>query len=42
MLLVVPLLLVRIPYEEEMLIETFGRQYVEYMKRSKNLIPFVY
>jgi protein-S-isoprenylcysteine O-methyltransferase Ste14 len=42
MLVVVFLLLVRIPYEEEMLMEAFGRQYAGYMKRTKKLIPFLY
>ncbi len=35
-------LLVRIVTEEEMLVEEFGEQYIEYRKRTKKLIPFVY
>ena len=42
MLLLVPYLLQRIKYEEKMLIEHFGNEYVEYMKHTKKLIPFVY
>lgn len=42
MLLLIPYLLQRIKYEEKMLIEHFGDQYVEYQKRTRKLIPFVY
>jgi protein-S-isoprenylcysteine O-methyltransferase Ste14 len=42
MLLLIPYLLQRIKYEEKMLIEHFGDQYLEYMKHTKKLIPFVY
>jgi protein-S-isoprenylcysteine O-methyltransferase Ste14 len=42
MLLLIPYLLHRIKLEEKMLIEHFGDQYLEYMKRTKKLIPFVY
>jgi protein-S-isoprenylcysteine O-methyltransferase Ste14 len=42
MLLLIPYLLQRIKYEEKMLIEHFGDHYLEYMKRTKKLIPFVY
>jgi protein-S-isoprenylcysteine O-methyltransferase Ste14 len=42
MLLYVPLILIRIPYEEKMLKEAFGQQYIDYMKRTKKLIPLLY
>jgi protein-S-isoprenylcysteine O-methyltransferase Ste14 len=42
MLLLIPYLLQRIKYEEKMLIEHFGDQYLEYMKHTRKLIPFVY
>jgi protein-S-isoprenylcysteine O-methyltransferase Ste14 len=38
----VPYLSHRIKLEERMLIEHFGAEYTEYMKRSKRLIPFIY
>jgi protein-S-isoprenylcysteine O-methyltransferase Ste14 len=38
----VPLILYRIGIEEKMLIEKFGDEYVEYMKKTKKLIPNVY
>jgi protein-S-isoprenylcysteine O-methyltransferase Ste14 len=42
MLLLIPILIQRIKYEEKMLIGHFGDQYLEYMKHTKKLIPFVY
>ena len=42
MLLYVPLMLIRIPFEEEMLKNAFGQKYIEYMKHTKKLIPFLY
>ncbi|MCW3975540.1 MAG: isoprenylcysteine carboxylmethyltransferase family protein [Candidatus Bathyarchaeota archaeon] len=36
------LVLIRIPFEEKMLINAFGQQYIDYMKRTKKLIPCVY
>lgn len=42
MLLSVILLLIRIPFEEKMLISRFSKQYIEYMNRTKKLIPYVY
>jgi len=42
MLPLVILILIRIPFEERMLINAFGQYYVEYVKRSKKLIPYVY
>ena len=42
MLGIVPLFLYRIGIEEKMLIEKFGPEYVEYMKRTRKLIPFLY
>jgi protein-S-isoprenylcysteine O-methyltransferase Ste14 len=35
-------LLLRIPIEERMLIEEFGQEYEEYMKKTKKLIPYIY
>ena len=34
--------LIRIRIEEKMLADHFGSQYVEYKKKTKRLIPFVY
>jgi protein-S-isoprenylcysteine O-methyltransferase Ste14 len=42
MLCLVPLILYRIGIEEKMLIERFGNEYLEYMKKTKRLIPFIY
>jgi len=42
MLGLIPLTLYRIKIEEKMLIEKFGDEYGEYMKKTKRLIPFVY
>ena len=42
MLGIVPLFLYRIGIEEEMLIEQFGDEYLQYMKRTKKLIPLIY
>jgi protein-S-isoprenylcysteine O-methyltransferase Ste14 len=36
------LVLIRIPFEEKMLINAFGQQYIDYMKRTKKLIPYIY
>jgi protein-S-isoprenylcysteine O-methyltransferase Ste14 len=38
----VAILLYRIKVEEKMLLEHFGTEYADYMKRSKRLMPFVY
>ena len=32
----------RINIEEEVLIEQFGQDYIDYMKKTKRLIPFIY
>jgi len=39
-----PIMLVMwlIPIEERMLIESFGEEYIEYMKRTKKILPFLY
>jgi protein-S-isoprenylcysteine O-methyltransferase Ste14 len=42
MLGIVPLFLYRIGIEEKMLIEKFGPEYIQYMKKTKRLIPFIY
>ena len=39
--LFIPAYIYRIRVEEKMLVELFGQQYIEYMKTSKRLIPFV-
>ncbi len=36
------LVLIRIKFEEKMLIRAFGQQYIDFMKRTKKLIPYVY
>jgi protein-S-isoprenylcysteine O-methyltransferase Ste14 len=36
------MLLFRIGIEERMLVEEFGVEYEEYMRRTKKLIPYVY
>jgi len=36
------LLKIRIQFEEETLIGTFGEEYKNYMRRTKKLIPFIY
>ena len=38
----IPLILYRITIEERMLIQRFGDEYRDYMKRTKKLIPFLY
>lgn len=35
-------LLLRIDTEEEMLVEEFGEEYIDYRKRTKRILPFVY
>jgi protein-S-isoprenylcysteine O-methyltransferase Ste14 len=42
MLCFIPCLLYRIGIEESMLIEEFGDEYREYMKKTKKLFPLVY
>jgi protein-S-isoprenylcysteine O-methyltransferase Ste14 len=42
MLTLVPLFLYRMLIEERLLIERFGDDYRQYMKRTKRLVPFVY
>jgi protein-S-isoprenylcysteine O-methyltransferase Ste14 len=42
MLLIVPLILYRLRIEERMLIEKFGDEYQQYMRKTKRLIPFIY
>jgi len=42
MLLLIPLTLYRTKIEEKMLIEKFGDEYLDYMKKTKKLIPFIY
>lgn len=36
------LLLFRIGIEEKMLVEEFGKEYEEYMNKTKKLVPYVY
>ena len=42
LLFFVPVVRARMALEEKLLIETFGDEYLEYMKHTKRLIPFVY
>jgi protein-S-isoprenylcysteine O-methyltransferase Ste14 len=42
MLGLIPLILYRTRIEEKMLIEKFGDEYRDYMKKTKKLIPFIY
>jgi protein-S-isoprenylcysteine O-methyltransferase Ste14 len=42
MLGIVPLFLYRIGIEEKMLIEKFGDEYLQYMKRTRKLTPLIY
>ncbi len=41
-LALIPLVLYRITIEERMLIQKFGDEYRDYVKRTKKLIPFIY
>ena len=41
-LALVPLILYRIEIEERMLIQKFGDEYRNYMRRTKKIIPFLY
>jgi protein-S-isoprenylcysteine O-methyltransferase Ste14 len=41
-LALVPLILYRITVEERMLIQKFGDEYRNYMRRTKKIIPFLY
>ena len=42
MLLYVPLILARIPFEEAMLKEAYCQQYADHERRTKKLIPLLY
>ncbi|MFX1537804.1 MAG: methyltransferase family protein [Promethearchaeota archaeon] len=42
MLLFIPCILYRIHIEEQMFIEKFGKDYLNYRKRVKRLIPYIY
>lgn len=42
MLFLIPLFLYRLRIEEKMLIDRFGDEYLEYMRKTKKMIPFVY
>jgi len=42
MLGIIPLFVYRIGIEEKMLIERFGDEYLQYMKKTKKLIPLIY
>ena len=41
-LALIPLILYRIEIEERMLLQRFGDEYRDYMRRTKKLIPFLY
>jgi protein-S-isoprenylcysteine O-methyltransferase Ste14 len=36
------LFFLRVGHEERLMIDTFGREYVEYMNRTKRVVPWVY
>jgi len=42
MLTIIPMLLFRIRYEEKVLSSKFGLEYVEYARKTKKLIPYIY
>jgi len=42
MTLIVPCYIYRMKIEEELLINRFGSEYLDYMRRSKRLIPYIY
>jgi protein-S-isoprenylcysteine O-methyltransferase Ste14 len=42
MLALIPCFLYRIKVEEKMLVEKFGNEYLDYMKGTKKLLPYVY
>jgi protein-S-isoprenylcysteine O-methyltransferase Ste14 len=42
MLVLFPSYLYRIRIEESVLLEEFGEEYQEYMKKTKKIIPFIY
>jgi len=42
MVFLIPLILYRIRVEEKMLIEKFGDEYRDYMRKSKRFIPYVF
>lgn len=37
-----PVYLYRTNFEEKMLIQKFGDEYLEYMKDTKKMIPYIY
>ncbi len=41
-LALVPMLILRIRFEEKVLASTFGQEYVEYAHKTKKLIPYIY
>jgi protein-S-isoprenylcysteine O-methyltransferase Ste14 len=41
-IIVIIFILIRIPIEEKMLLEEFGKEYEQYKKKTKKLIPFIY
>ena len=42
MLVPIPLILLRIRFEEGVLVSRFGQEYLEYSRRTKKLIPYIY
>lgn len=42
MLVIIPMLLYRIGYEEKVLSSKFGQEYEAYVQRTRKLIPFIY
>ncbi|QQG48441.1 MAG: isoprenylcysteine carboxylmethyltransferase family protein [archaeon] len=41
-LALMPMLIVRVRFEEKVLASTFGQEYVEYVRKTKRLIPYIY
>ena len=42
MLVPIPMLFYRIRFEEKVLVSRFGQEYLEYARKTKKLIPYVY
>jgi protein-S-isoprenylcysteine O-methyltransferase Ste14 len=42
MMVIIPMLLYRIGYEEKVLSSKFGQEYEAYIRRTRKLIPFIY
>jgi len=42
MVFLIPFILYRIRVEEQVLIEKFGDEYRDYMRKSRKLIPYIF